>query len=509
MSTPQLFHGYVNRDGSDVCLSVAASRACDAWASPNTFVDLSAMARATNASVVASGSASSNATAMLVYDIATFDNWVESVSAVSKTGAKGYVAGLLRAAGCGDFQPSRQSTLPALRYARSFTCARSLLSDSTPATSQLARWDPATGAGGGCEANLARRPPSLCKAGCEALMDSVAEVLSDRTMCPSADTNMMPLIKPALYKICTEMINSGTQCVPGVNDEVATCGFGSQRISEAVQYCAKVPNDPCCSSSTIAAASSPQNRAAMIAGLSVAGGLLFLAILAVIITAWRARQRARGEMYVRAGGEWDDENVRSMKSVARARAAKDSAKKKKSSRGGVPEGVWMEHGGGEKAGLISGTQHQGYQAGGKSSGRKKGRDSLVPRQGESIGMETFMTRWRVITAYSPRLPDEVEARVGDEVTLSTFYNDGWAFGRNERTLLEGYIPMSCVVAAGGGDEVLARPSAAMTAQHIGPTALDSMAAAASGVHNVATVGVVPTRQAAGAGGGYWPATAAY
>ncbi|KAJ3115857.1 hypothetical protein HDU96_010961 [Phlyctochytrium bullatum] len=245
--------GYVNPDGSDVCLSISSSRACDAWASTTTFLDLSALARATNASQAANGTTTSVAETMLVYDVATFDAWVASASVITKQGAKGYVAGLLRAGGCSDFQP-KSTPSPALRYARSFTCARALLTDSTPATAAQARWNATTGQGGGCEANLSRRPPALCKPACEALMDSVVGLLADRTACPAADLSLLPLIKPALFKICADMITAGSACVQGVAEEVVTCGFGTQRIADAVQFCARNPSDSCCSSASITAA---------------------------------------------------------------------------------------------------------------------------------------------------------------------------------------------------------------------------------------------------------------
>ncbi|KAJ3219069.1 hypothetical protein HDU67_002725 [Dinochytrium kinnereticum] len=479
MSTPSTLPGFVNADGTDVCISLSGSRVCDAWTGSTAFLDLSAMARG-----------SANASESLVYDVNTFDAWVKGTSGVGKEGGRGYIGGLLRAGGCGDLK-LQKAQAPALRYPKSFICSRAILFDSTPTSRETLRWNPETNVGGGCEANLLKRPPSLCAGPCQALMDSIVDVLADRQLCPTTDLSLLPLIKPGLYKICSEMVNGADTCVPAVSDEVGTCGFGAERISDAVQYCTrKTPTDSCCTSPllTSAIASPPtqpsttdpesgSSRTALAAGLITASLCLLVAAVAVAFFVGRRYGLGVRDVLSRLTCGWvapaEDDEVLAVLGGARRRGRARLFKRGSSGgmamvsrgegggasrsvmgggggRSGVPSAVWFGAGGTTEAeGLVwsdEGVDH-GTGGSGKSlgmsrqgtSGSRSSRGSLgrnkeslgrastrsngtlVLKRGETFGPETFKTRWRGITVYIPRLPDEIEVHPGDFVTLSTFY----------------------------------------------------------------------------------------
>ncbi|KAI8846337.1 hypothetical protein BC829DRAFT_267764 [Chytridium lagenaria] len=415
------------------------------------------------------------------------------------------------------------------------------------------RWNATSNTGGGCEGNLTRRPFPLCRGQCEALMDSMMTLMADRQACPATDLSLLPLIKPALYKICTDMYGANAPtngpCVQGVSDEVVTCGFGTAKIAEAVQYCGRQPTDPCCSSNVIIAAASllPSRSATQsspiatttTAPISVASEsahgsdtpktgliiglilsslfLLVLGIVVVILVGRRYGYSVRSLLVKMTFGlvprkEEDDVlmgfGTGSMQRLRRptltpAAAIMESSAPPMSyadgagggNRSGVPNAVWQVAGTMEREGLVgqdggqyvtgvsfgSGSrersmstpprmsrqgsrgsresQRKGMESLGRASTRSTG--TLVLRKGESFGPETFKTKWHGVTNYLPRLPDEIEIFPGDLITLSTFYNDGWAYGRNERTLRDGYLPLSAVVAT--GEDSLTRPSVAMTA----------------------------------------------
>eukprot|EP00842_Homolaphlyctis_polyrhiza_P000701 jgi/Hompol1/1631/HPOL_003726-RA len=50
---------------------------------------------------------------------------------------------------------------------------------------------------------------------------------------------------------------------------------------------------------------------------------------------------------------------------------------------------------------------------------------------------------RVAADYAPRFDDELELKLGDSVIVKHHYYDGWCFGLNLRTLIEGIFPLSC------------------------------------------------------------------
>ncbi|KAJ3327864.1 hypothetical protein HDU76_010985 [Blyttiomyces sp. JEL0837] len=56
-----------------------------------------------------------------------------------------------------------------------------------------------------------------------------------------------------------------------------------------------------------------------------------------------------------------------------------------------------------------------------------------------------------ISAWEPRLPDQLEVSVGDKVVLTHVFNDGWGMGRNVsmHSLREGLVPVNCL---GWGEE---------------------------------------------------------
>ncbi|KAJ3028075.1 UNVERIFIED_CONTAM: Sorbin and SH3 domain-containing protein 2 [Siphonaria sp. JEL0065] len=52
---------------------------------------------------------------------------------------------------------------------------------------------------------------------------------------------------------------------------------------------------------------------------------------------------------------------------------------------------------------------------------------------------------RVLYDFVPERPDEIALKVGDEVIISQKYDDGWAFGINNRSKKEGTFPLDCLV----------------------------------------------------------------
>ncbi|KAJ3188056.1 hypothetical protein HK101_009243 [Irineochytrium annulatum] len=428
--------------------------------------------------------------------------------------------------------------------------------------------------GGGCQANMNKRPPELCAGICEDLMDSVLKVLAMKNLCPSTDTSLLPSIRLALYKICTDMHagSSNAACTQGVTDEVVTCGFGTDSISSAVDFCNYNPAEPCCSSPTILAAqsSSPSfsqsslgsgtnptlpasttlswsddgtaagstSRAGLIAGVVVASACLCVAVVvaSVLISrrrkardlrrflsdGHRRRRRVDGQSGLAgagaASGMTDGEGedvlimddgagkvdapagarVRTMSSLRQAgggrsmlwmgggahasmeRLVGDGASSGTGMRGsqrhgdGGPaslggcsigsSGMWTDGGGslfknypevvavpalsvrtevahresmrrsvgvggegpeegdGARTKSMAEKSTLGRSTAGRASTKSgSGTGTLVLRKGESFGPETFRTKWTGVSHYVPRLPDEIEIKEGDSVTLSTFY----------------------------------------------------------------------------------------
>ncbi|KAJ3205148.1 hypothetical protein HDU67_009084 [Dinochytrium kinnereticum] len=49
-----------------------------------------------------------------------------------------------------------------------------------------------------------------------------------------------------------------------------------------------------------------------------------------------------------------------------------------------------------------------------------------------------------IHAWEPRIPDQLELHVGDKITVTKSFNDGWASGVNETRHKTGIFPIHCV-----------------------------------------------------------------
>ncbi|KAJ3096749.1 hypothetical protein HK100_005501 [Physocladia obscura] len=64
-----------------------------------------------------------------------------------------------------------------------------------------------------------------------------------------------------------------------------------------------------------------------------------------------------------------------------------------------------------------------------------------------ISPPTFHSERVATQAHIPGKPDELEVAVGDLVTVTFAYPDGWAFGLNKNTKMKGAFPLSCLAAA--------------------------------------------------------------
>ncbi|KAJ3334115.1 hypothetical protein HDU76_010237 [Blyttiomyces sp. JEL0837] len=243
--------GYTDTDGTEVCIPLATSVVCDAWAASSSYLDLSYLAREANNTYPPSVSWTP------VTSVSTFDEWV-SVGAnfqASSQGALGYIADLLRAGGCSTFGKAPASSI--LRYPRSFICAEAIIVHSTPISRSTVSWNATTESGGGCLQNLNHHPPSLCKDTCDSMLKSVVALLQDPDVCPGADISNLSSFVSNVEGICQSLdqsLDSSVPCTLGVSDEIVTCGFGTVNIASAVEYCNANPNENCCQSQTIISA---------------------------------------------------------------------------------------------------------------------------------------------------------------------------------------------------------------------------------------------------------------
>ncbi|KAI8822041.1 uncharacterized protein EV422DRAFT_614365 [Fimicolochytrium jonesii] len=80
--------------------------------------------------------------------------------------------------------------------------------------------------------------------------------------------------------------------------------------------------------------------------------------------------------------------------------------------------------------------------GDESSGHVRGRG------GNRTSSSDMVQRFTVIHPYKPKLADEIELKPGDVVSVRLAYDDGYAFGQNDRAYAAGVFPLACLLPVG-------------------------------------------------------------
>ncbi|KAJ3118866.1 hypothetical protein HDU96_007608 [Phlyctochytrium bullatum] len=81
--------------------------------------------------------------------------------------------------------------------------------------------------------------------------------------------------------------------------------------------------------------------------------------------------------------------------------------------------------------------------------REESETALPPGYEKVLG-----TLHRVIKGYKPRLEDELELAVGDQIVVNCAYEDGWGRGINLTTFHQGAFPLTCVTSNALLDKIL-------------------------------------------------------
>ncbi|KAI8592954.1 hypothetical protein BDZ88DRAFT_391706, partial [Geranomyces variabilis] len=319
----------------------------------------------------------------LYTDLATFQTYIQSMADNSTA----YMQTFRTVNQCPGYSGG------GLRYHVSFLCG--MIVDANTAN-------------GACNTNPASMPPrKLCISSGRAAIESLSTVLAT---CPVGT----PRPIPDAMSTYQASLSADTDCVPGILEEWAMCGFWANSATSA--YCASATGraDQCCTA-----------YAARLAGTPV--------VLPTSLTPVAPAPAASPSADPAAGG-----------ATAGAQAAQGFAP---TSYGKPTTPIII---GAVAVALVailavifavvyarrrrSGRAPDGFMNASSSSSREED-------VGEPIQIAETM---EVMYNYVPNLVDEIYLYIGDPVIVKCKFDDGWGYGFNMTTKQEGSFPLACV-----------------------------------------------------------------
>ncbi|KAL2915944.1 hypothetical protein HK105_204367 [Polyrhizophydium stewartii] len=154
----------------------------------------------------------------------------------------------------------------------------------------------------GCAVPSSRpsKGPLLCSTFCTQATTSLQAVLQNTTACPAAsDSSARTSLVASYQAYCTSanaLTSAGAQCTGGATGERDLCGWRDNKI--AITQCASLTSDPCCvdllrKAGFTAPTASSSGPPLLVIGLSVAGGVILIGILALAFFLIRRRSSPR------------------------------------------------------------------------------------------------------------------------------------------------------------------------------------------------------------------------
>ncbi|KAJ3286577.1 hypothetical protein HDU76_007957 [Blyttiomyces sp. JEL0837] len=409
-----------------------------------------------------------------ITSVNAFDQWITS-AANSDLGF--FWAGI--GAVCKGVTPSNTP----IRYINSFMCSRAVILDSTPQAG--------TTVPGSCALNsdIANPPPPLCFSSCDAFANDYLALLGNSQLCPGVTTAILSNIRTSATNVCRSFSDGYyslvNNCTLGTTKDQTSCGFGPTRLDQARDYCSKNQNaDPCCALLPVSTTSTTQSQTtsptvstsptntgnnsgsgssssvspALLGGIT--GGIVVVVIAVVLILYSLKRQKKKQKEAVEKAAT--KAQLDRIESVMATGAGAGGTMNGTLASGLTmvhpppPLGPWgldqnnmvpppgSEYNGSHHVPSIGGGIPMYSAVGGAIVPGASGTVSGSSATGASLSETTFATVWRVVNSYEPVMDDEVRLIIGDEVVLETIYNDGWARGTNNSTMVFGYLPMACL-----------------------------------------------------------------
>ncbi|RKO88229.1 hypothetical protein BDK51DRAFT_27833 [Blyttiomyces helicus] len=284
------------------------------------------------------------------------------------------------------------------------------------------------------------QPIRLCYSTCLDFIGSLNETSQKQNLCPASAA---PFIQSNLKQFvhdCRYYAASPTdQCVSAVASEQTNCGYGStpNEISLLQSYCnSDGETGTCCNAASFTPSTTnitgpvPAGQTPVATSLSsttpsssissttiivigAVGGMALITIIVILLVCSRLRRKRR------ARARHQEINL-----PAGVRQIHDPALMKGTGVG-LPPGRR----------ITESSAHSSFRSG-----------TLGAMVVDTPGREWATTRYVAITSYTPALDDEMELRVGDIVTLTSLYNDGWAAGVNISTGQVASVPTTALQA---------------------------------------------------------------
>ncbi len=276
----------------------------------------------------------------------------------------------------------------------------------------------------------------LCKSACQSYLDSLSATFSNAALCNKTPSSVFATTRNEAIGNLTLFCNSlpTASCSSGLKDDLALCGFSYRE--EAVSFCA-TSKEGCCIGLT---STQPKSTGPNIIFIAVSVGVAVIILLALGIFCYRRKNRTR--------------------SIFNSFAPKKPANipLTYSSENGMYDGSGPERKNtsaptafGYKSRFNDVESPNPFLNAPKNEIRALNPDTMsrpfVNLDRDTIAVANSNPTSRRVYAledFEPNMNDEMRVKYGDEIILQNEYDDGWAFGVNVHSRLDGMFPMAIV-----------------------------------------------------------------
>ncbi|KAI8813199.1 hypothetical protein BJ742DRAFT_704841 [Cladochytrium replicatum] len=274
------------------------------------------------------------------------------------------------------------------------------------------------------EVNCAAGSPQICRTPFLTAYNAINATLRNTAYCTASPAAAQLTARNTLFTNLNHMMgrlpaSDAASCVKAVSAEANTCGFAT--AAQKTTYCASNANEVCCGGTGTGGTG---NGVTTTAGGSDSGGPTSA-----------------------AGGDVSDVVTATNSPTGAANSQNSGYSQPGGFQFTTPVIIGIAAGGALLIGgiiLVAVLVGRRKRNANQSSMSKRGDATpTFPRMAISETME-------VIYNYVPNLNDEIYLYVGDPVIVKCKFDDGWAFGFNMTTKMEGCFPLACLAAYNGG-----------------------------------------------------------
>ncbi|KAI8800777.1 hypothetical protein BJ742DRAFT_716584 [Cladochytrium replicatum] len=281
----------------------------------------------------------------------------------------------------------------------------------------------------GSEANCAAGSPQVCRTPFLTAYNAVNATFRNTAYCAASPAAAQLTARNTLFTNLNHMMgrlpaSDAASCIKAVSAEASTCGFAT--AAQKTTYCASNASEVCCGGTGTGGTG---NGGGSTGGTTTTGG------------------SGSGGPTSAAGGDGSVVTAATHSPTGAANSQNSGYTQPGGFQFTTPVIVGIAAGGAVLIGgiiliaLLVGRRKRNAD---QSSMSKKGdATATFPRMAISETME-------VVYNYVPNLNDEIYLYVGDPVIVKCKFDDGWAFGFNMTTKMEGSFPLACLAAYNGG-----------------------------------------------------------